>query len=271
MRYDRPSHCTGQCQPGCVRLQSHLLRAYPGTANYGCYNCRQIRGGGPLSLHAEGRAIDMGIPRTLKHIGDEIFALAIFNAEALGIQEVIWYRQVWSAEKEYVHYYGGSVPHTDHVHIGLNWDGALARTSWFRNEPAIKTKPPAPRFNMADATDVYTHPKKGYYILQADGGVFAYGGAPYYGSVPGARVTLNENSRAIALIATKSGKGYWIIGRDGGVFAFGDARFYGSYTTLAPGLKKSGIYFVGAVRTAPGGYAIIANDKSLRVFNPAGT
>jgi len=41
------------------------LANYPPGANLGIYNPRNVRGGGALSVHAEGRAIDVGYPGAL--------------------------------------------------------------------------------------------------------------------------------------------------------------------------------------------------------------
>ena len=64
----------------------------------------------------------------------------------------------------------------------------------------------------------------GYWLVAADGGVFAFGDAGFFGSMAGA---LGGN-RAVAIAGTPDGGGYWLLGRDGGVFAFGDASFFGS-------------------------------------------
>ncbi len=65
---------------------------------------------------------------------------------------------------------------------------------------------------------------KGYWLVGADGGVFAFGDAAFYGSL--GAITLN--GPIVAITPTPDGKGYWLAALDGGVFAFGDAGFYGS-------------------------------------------
>ena len=65
---------------------------------------------------------------------------------------------------------------------------------------------------------------KGYWLVGADGGVFSFGDASYYGST--GAMTLNKP--IVAAMATPDGKGYWLVGADGGVFSFGDASYYGS-------------------------------------------
>jgi hypothetical protein len=66
---------------------------------------------------------------------------------------------------------------------------------------------------------------KGYWLVAADGGVFAFGDAHFYGSMGGTAL----NAPVAAMAATPSGKGYWMVGGDGGVFAFGDAQGLGRF------------------------------------------
>ena len=65
---------------------------------------------------------------------------------------------------------------------------------------------------------------KGYWLVAADGGVFAYGDAPFHGSA--GDITLNAARRRHR--RHPGGGGYWLVGPDGGVFAYGDATFHGS-------------------------------------------
>ena len=65
---------------------------------------------------------------------------------------------------------------------------------------------------------------KGYWLVAADGGIFAYGDAAFYGSTGG----LHLNQPVVGMAATPDGKGYWLVAADGGIFAYGDAAFYGS-------------------------------------------
>ena len=73
-----------------------------------------------------------------------------------------------------------------------------------------------------------TPSRTGYWLVGADGGVFTYGSAHFYGSTGNIRLNSPVNSMAV----TKSGHGYWLIAWDGGVFSFGDARFHGSTGNL---------------------------------------
>ena len=72
---------------------------------------------------------------------------------------------------------------------------------------------------------------KGYWLVGADGGVFTYGDAGYFGSVPSV-TTKKLDAPIVGFVPTPTGKGYWLVGADGGVFAFGDAGFAGSLRSL---------------------------------------
>ena len=72
-----------------------------------------------------------------------------------------------------------------------------------------------------------------------DGGVFAFGDAQFYGSLPGlgiqpTLVRFTQSDRFNAFVAysgvvsiqpTPDGHGYWLVGPDGSIFTFGDAGF----------------------------------------------
>lgn len=78
----------------------------------------------------------------------------------------------------------------------------------------------------------------GYWLLGADGGVFAFGGADFHGSIPGlltspttveaehalaASLSSGDEIIAVDLVPTPDGGGYWILMANGAVIEFGDA------------------------------------------------
>lgn len=68
-------------------------------------------------------------------------------------------------------------------------------------------------------------PSGGYWLCAADGGVFAFGDAQFYGSQAS---KLPPGEQIVAFKATSSHRGYYLVSNLGGVFAFGDAAFKGS-------------------------------------------
>jgi SpoIID/LytB domain protein len=101
----------------------------------------------------------------------------------------------------------------------------------------------------------------GYWVLGANGGVYTFGSAAHLGSLLGKGL----NAPPFQLWPTPSGAGYWIVAHDGGVFSFGDARFYGSTGNLR--LNQP---VVGMAPTADGGgYWLVAADGGIFTFGDA--
>ncbi|HEX5615922.1 MAG TPA: hypothetical protein VFZ83_12290 [Acidimicrobiia bacterium] len=102
---------------------------------------------------------------------------------------------------------------------------------------------------------------RGYWLVAADGGVFAYGDARFFGSTGGMRL----DRPVTDLASTPSGNGYWLVANDGGIFAFGDARFRGSTGGMA--LRRE---IVGMANTPSGnGYWLVAADGGIFAFGDA--
>jgi len=102
---------------------------------------------------------------------------------------------------------------------------------------------------------------KGYWSVASDGGVFAFGAAPFLGSMGGKKL----NSPMVGMAPTPSGKGYWLVAADGGVFSFGDATFAGS-----TGALKLNRPVVGIAPTPTGkGYWLVASDGGVFAFGDA--
>jgi hypothetical protein len=102
---------------------------------------------------------------------------------------------------------------------------------------------------------------RGYWLVAADGGVFAFGDAGFFGSMGSTRL----NSPITAMASTPSGRGYWLVAADGGVFAFGDAGFFGSMGGVA--LNSP----VTAMASTPsgGGYWMVGGDGGVFAFGDA--
>lgn len=111
---------------------SWFLAAYGplGGVNSGIYNCREVRGGGSYSLHAEGRACDLGIRPYRAQYGTELAELLRLYSAELGIQLIIWNRRYWSGSYPHSGWraYSGVSPHEDHIHVELSWASARSLT-----------------------------------------------------------------------------------------------------------------------------------------------
>src|SRR5581483_4868954 len=102
----------------------------------------------------------------------------------------------------------------------------------------------------------------GYWLVARDGGVFAYGDAPFVGSTGGIR--LNQPIVGMAS-PPRTGSGYWLVGADGGIFAFGRAGFFGS-----TGGARLNQPIVGMAATPSGqGYWLVARDGGVFAFGDA--
>jgi hypothetical protein len=102
---------------------------------------------------------------------------------------------------------------------------------------------------------------QGYWFVAADGGIFAFGNAPFFGSTGNIRL----NQPIVGMAATPSGKGYWLVASDGGIFAFGDAAFFGSTGDIR--LNQP---IVGMASTPTGkGYWFVARDGGVFAFGDA--
>jgi hypothetical protein len=96
---------------------------------------------------------------------------------------------------------------------------ALGAAGFHGSLPAIGVAPAEPIVGMA------AHPDgDGYWLVGADGGVFAFGSASYHGGAN----TLDLAAPIRGVTATSDGAGYWLVAADGGVFAFGSAQFAGA-------------------------------------------
>jgi hypothetical protein len=125
--------------------------------------------------------------------------------------------------------------------------GAFSTTAGAAADPASAAAP-------ATAT-----PTQGYWEAAADGGVFTFGTAAFYGSMGGQQL----NAPVVGVSGTQDGLGYWLVASDGGVFSFGDAQFYGSMGGQPLNAPVVGI----ATDTATGGYWLNAQDGGVFAFN----
>lgn len=69
-----------------------------------------------------------------------------------------------------------------------------------------------------------TPTSKGYWLVSADGGVFNFGDAKFWGSTGNVKLS----KPIVGMVVSETGLGYGLVASDGGVFAFGDFEFLGS-------------------------------------------
>jgi hypothetical protein len=101
----------------------------------------------------------------------------------------------------------------------------------------------------------------GFWQAASDGGVFAFGGASFFGSMGGTPL----NAPVVGIASTPDHGGYWLVATDGGVFSFGDAQFHGSMGGMP--LNKP---VVGIAATPDGkGYWLVATDGGVFSFGDA--
>lgn len=132
--------CGGKFLAGTQELAEHLKSKFPQVTSYGGYSCRQNTANAKkTSVHGTGRAIDVFIPLAGKQAdntkGDAVANWLVENAEAIGVQYIIWDRTSWNASRaagSKVKGYGGPHPHHDHIHVELTVEGAARKTPFFK-------------------------------------------------------------------------------------------------------------------------------------------
>ncbi len=129
------------------------------------------------------------------------------------------------------------------------------------SEPVVVTVVATSSTGSAKAVLSITVSTGAHWMVAADGGVFAFGGAQFYGSMGGQHL----NAPVVGMAATPTGGGYWLVASDGGVFAFGDAAYFGS---LGDQLLNKPVVDM-AVTPTGGGYWLVASDGGVFAFGDA--
>jgi hypothetical protein len=120
----------------------------------------------------------------------------------------------------------------------------------------IATAPPAGAAVHQTTTSV-----PAYWLTTSGGGIYAFGGAPNYGSTGGMAL----NKPIVGMAAAPNGGGYWLVASDGGIFSFGNAHFWGSTGSI-----KLNQPIVGMTPTPDGnGYWLVASDGGIFAFGDA--
>ena len=100
-----------------------------------------------------------------------------------------------------------------------------------------------------------------YWLVASDGGVFSFGGAPFYGSTG----NIHLNQPIVGMAGSANSGGYWLVASDGGIFSFGSAPFYGSTGNIH--LNRPVVGMAAAPNGA--GYWLVASDGGIFAFGNA--
>jgi hypothetical protein len=155
-RSDDAARCRRKAMPGALALERWLAQNVRGTT-WGILRCSKLSRR-RYSLHAEGRAVDWHLDagsavdrRAARRLITLLLAADRAGnphalARRMGIQEIIWNCRSWWSGADRLGQYepclnregrprrrvSVTIAHRDHVHIGLNLDGARKRTSFWR-------------------------------------------------------------------------------------------------------------------------------------------
>jgi hypothetical protein len=119
-------------------------------------------------------------------------------------------------------------------------------------------------FGAASASAAAMAPRRdgqGYWVVDGNGTVHAFGTARTYGTAP----ALDDGERITTISGTSSGSGYWLFSDRGRAFAYGDAHFYGDMraTTL------NGPVIASAATADGRGYYMVGSDGGIFTFGDA--
>lgn len=120
----------GGCQSGTRALALAIRNVYPElhslTNVYGCYSHRRMAGSPRWSLHAEGRACDVGTDTLGSQLAWRLACDLSDHRVIYGVMRVIWDAHIWSVERvdEWRPLDPKLAQHHDHLHIEQYWEAA---------------------------------------------------------------------------------------------------------------------------------------------------
>lgn len=152
--YEPQTDCGSTVHPGTQRLMALLLHTYPDGTNMGML--QSCAAEGMTSEHSDGRALDFGLSVSNRHQHAEALKLLHWlfatdkagNTDAmarrLGVMYVIYAGRIRMAGGDWRPYDQGycwtasghpagdpTTCHRNHIHISLDWNGAMGRTSFW--------------------------------------------------------------------------------------------------------------------------------------------
>jgi hypothetical protein len=110
---------------------------------------------------------------------------------------------------------------------------------------------------------------QGYYLLGADGAVYAFGDAVFAGTIPQLLGGPSPDGNATAIAADPTGTGYLISTSLGAIYAFGNAAFYGS--PLLSGFTPNAPIVDIAYAPDGTGYWVVGSDGGIFTFDATAT
>jgi hypothetical protein len=151
--YQPQAFCSPTVKPGTQALAAKLTATYAGTAIVSLVRpCAS-----DTSEHYDGRAIDWGVDhRNTRQLAQgKAFLHWLFATDAagndhamvrrLGVMYVIWNKQIWGSWSQQWEPYscsGATACHVDHMHISLDWSGAMKKTSFWTGVVSAPMPPP---------------------------------------------------------------------------------------------------------------------------------
>ncbi len=108
--------------------------------------------------------------------------------------------------------------------------------------------------------------RRGYFLVAADGGVFAFGTAKFAGSLAARRLP----APIVGIAVTRPG-GYWLVDSAGNIYPFGGARFFGDLgkTKLDAPVVGIGQDAIDATPSMPDGYLLVTANGKVFAFGAA--
>ncbi|MCL5886473.1 MAG: CHAP domain-containing protein, partial [Actinobacteria bacterium] len=111
----------------------------------------------------------------------------------------------------------------------------------------------------------------GYYLVGANGSIYTFGNAVYYGSLGAYTIgSAQVPAPIVGMAITPDGNGYYLVGANGSIYTFGNAVYYGSLGAYTIGSAQVPAPIVGMAITPDGnGYYLVGANGSIYTFGNA--
>jgi len=185
--YQPQTFCDPVAKPGTLALAHLLTSTYSGTSIVSLTRAC----GSDTSEHYDGRAIDWGVDHRNAKMREQgkAFLAWLFASDSvgdkdamvrrLGVMYVIWNHRIWGSYSQhwepYTNCTGPTACHVDHMHISLDWSGALKKTSFWTGTVTAPMPPPLQTLKVGSTATTTVSPR--------------YAPTPAYRLVKGGRYT----------------------------------------------------------------------------------